>query len=120
MPRMQRLCWQRKFIGHCIAQMAAASPSLMRPPPSGIEEYLKALTSKSADSKVQLQSQNQPQLQQQQQTVNMTSILQAETNKMQQLQMQKQQLQAQLGQIDQQLLKVQGGLEILKRMAGVR
>ena len=100
--------------------MATAGTSLMRPPPSGIEEYLKALTSKSADTRGQASQAQHQQPQQQQQTVNMTSILQAETNKMQQLQMQKQQLQAQLGQIDQQLLKVQGGLEILKRMAGAK
>lgn len=87
---------------------------MMKPPPSGIEDYLKALTSKSEKAAVPQQAQ------QQQQTVNMTSILQAENAKMQQLQMQKQQLQAQLGQIDQQILKVQGGMEMLKRMAGQR
>jgi peptidoglycan hydrolase CwlO-like protein len=87
--------------------------SMMKPPPSGIEEYLKALTSKS-DKQAGASTLPPPQ------TVNMSSILQAENAKMQQLQMQKQQLQAQLGQIDQQILKVQGGMEMLKRMAGGR
>ncbi len=78
----------------------------MRPPSAGIEDYLKALNKKPEEKKVPVV----PQMQQ---------LIQAEMQKLQQMQMQKNQLQQQIQGIDFQMMKTQGGLEVLKRMAGM-
>ena len=80
--------------------------SAMRPPSAGIEEYLKALNKK-------------PEGQAPPSVPPLHQALQSEMQRVQQLQMQKAQLQQQLQMIDSQLLKAQGGIEVLRRMGGL-
>ena len=86
-------------------QMASA----MRPPSAGIEDYLKALN-KKPEGQSAAPAAPAPSMQQ---------LIGGEMQKLQQLQMQRQQAQQQLQMIESQILKVQGGVEVLKRMAGI-